>query len=71
MPKQHLVIELASSPTQTAQILEQIKNAMVQAIFFKMACNGFMEAADDDFTTWQSIYLQAHHTAHICRTAQP
>lgn len=58
--KQSLSIELGTTPTQANQALQNIKDAMVLAIFQKIEATGIQDAQDVDFTIWQSIYLEAH-----------
>jgi hypothetical protein len=59
--KQVLNIELGSTPTQVAQALQNIKDAMVHAIMKQIEATGIQDANDPHFTVYQSIYLEAAH----------
>ncbi|MEO5892259.1 MAG: hypothetical protein ABIQ31_18575 [Ferruginibacter sp.] len=59
--KQTLHVELGTTPTQSLLTLQKIKDAMVHAIFQKIASTGILDDQDHNFDVWQSIYLEADH----------
>ena len=63
--KQVMTIELGTMPTQVAQALQTIKDAMVIAIMQQIEATGIQDATDTHFTVYQSIYLEAAHQYNL------
>lgn len=58
-PKITLLVELGTTPIESVAQCQKIKNAMAQAILSKINTAGIIDASDEQFEVWESIYLSA------------
>ena len=64
MGKFFMQLEIGSTTETSFNNLQQIKEAMVHAIFQKIETTGIQDAQDCHFMVWQSIYLEACQQQH-------